>query len=320
MTGKPKSRPSRTSTPAQPRTSTKARPTARATGASAARSSTRAGAASEASRPAGKAESWRSRTGAAGSKRISYKERDRLRKERLAKPRPARISRPLSRPAVGAPELTADFEALVVQLSAAGLELKPAEREGLLAYGRFLVERAGTLNLISQVDRPRFFTRHLFECLIPGLVLHARRSHDLIDIGSGGGLPGIPLAIVAPELRVTLVEPRQRKVQFLEAVLLECGLSQRVRVFQGTAERYADQMVDGPVADLATARAVDRLEKVWGWALRLLIPGGWLATYKGPLEIEAELQRLAEDAPTGIEAFPCPGQPRSVLLVQTPRR
>lgn len=312
MKSKSTPRPPRTSTSRKPSpSSTRRRPGASGPAASRSASSTDTGAGTTSDR-----KSWRARTGSSTRPKGGFRERAKAREAAAAARRPRRIAGVLSRPAVGDPELTQDFDRLMSMLQGVGLKLEETERAGLWAYGKFLVERAGTLNLISQIDRPRFFTRHMFECLIPGLVSHARRSHELVDIGSGGGLPGLPLAIVCPDLRVVLVEPRQRKVQFLEAAILECGLSLRVQVFQGTAERFADQLLDGPTADFATARAVDRLEKVWGWTQRLLTPGGWLATYKGPGEIEAELQRLSDHAPSGIEAFPCPGQPRAVLLIQ----
>lgn len=274
--------------------------------------------ASEGASPAAGAprESWRTRTGQTARPSSRVRSGDR---RRAPKPRPVRVPGVLSRPSIDELQLTQDFEQMLLVTSGAGLELQEAERSGLWNYGRFLVARAGTLNLISQVDRGRFFNRHMLECLVPGLVAHARKARELVDIGSGGGLPGLPLALVSPELQVTLIEPRQRKVQFLEAAILECGLSARVRVFQGTADRFAEELKGNPTADLATARAVDRLEKVWGWARRLLIPGGWVATYKGPGEIEDELRRLKDGAPSAIETFPCPGQPRAVLLIQNPR-
>lgn len=261
----------------------------------------------------GPRESWRSRTGAGSSSNRRFRPGGR---RRPPTERPRRIPGVLNRPSIDDVQLREDFDQLLRCATDTGLALTDPEQAGLWTYGKFLVERAGTLNLISQVDRPRFFTRHMLECLVPGLVSHARRSRELVDIGSGGGLPGLPLALVAPDLRVTLVEPRQRKVQFLEAVVMECGLSERVRVFQGTAEKFAEGLHGEPVADLATARAVDRLEKVWGWARRLLVPGGWLATYKGPAEMGEELERLDEEAPAAMEAYPCVGQPRAVLLIQ----
>lgn len=237
--------------------------------------------------------------------------------------RPVRPRRPSlftsPRPDVSDLDLRADFLELLEQPEIAGLGLTTEVQEQLFEYGKFLALRSAQLNLISQEDRPRLFTRHVFECLAPGLVSHARGSKHLVDIGSGGGLPGIPLAIVAPELRALLVEPRQRKAQFLEAAVSASRLSDRVQVFQGTAEKLVLQSGASQAADLATARAVDRLAPIWRWAQGLLAPGGWLATYKGPAEIDAELESLEAPAPSATETHPCGSRPRVVLLIQKPR-
>ena len=146
------------------------------------------------------------------------------------------------RPTVSEAELRADFQEFLAQPEIAVQQFSLEVQEHLFQYGQFLALRSAQLNLISQEDRPRLFTRHVFECLIPGLVSHARGSQSLVDIGSGGGLPGIPLAIVAPEApQSLLVEPRQRKAQFLEAAIASLGLSPRVELFQGTAEKLMIQ-------------------------------------------------------------------------------
>lgn len=223
------------------------------------------------------------------------------------------------RPNVSEEDLRADFQELLSLPEISSQAFPVQIQEQLFQYGKFLALRSAQLNLISQEDRPRLFTRHIFECLAPGLVSHARGSRFLVDIGTGGGLPGIPLAIVVPELRTLLVEPRQRKAQFLEAAVAALQLSPRVEVFQGTAEKLVIHSASALNADMATARAVDRLAPIWRWAQGLLAPGGWLATYKGPAEIDAELESLESPAPSATESHPCGGRPRVVLLIQRPR-
>jgi 16S rRNA (guanine527-N7)-methyltransferase len=101
----------------------------------------------------------------------------------------------------------------------------------------------------------------------------------VVDVGSGAGLPGIPLALVRPDLTVTLLEPLARRVAFLTECVDRLGLD-RVTVVRGRAE-------EGPIrrelggADVVTARAVAPLDKLAGWCLPLLRPGGLLLAMKG---------------------------------------
>jgi 16S rRNA (guanine527-N7)-methyltransferase len=101
----------------------------------------------------------------------------------------------------------------------------------------------------------------------------------VVDVGSGAGLPGIPLALARPDLTVTLLEPLARRVAFLTECVRRLGL-ERVTVVRGRAE-------EGPIrrqlggADVVTARAVAPLDKLAGWCLPLLRPGGLLLAMKG---------------------------------------
>jgi 16S rRNA (guanine527-N7)-methyltransferase len=99
---------------------------------------------------------------------------------------------------------------------------------------------------------------------------------SVIDIGSGAGLPGLPLAICRPDLKVTLLEPLARRVTFLEEVVADLDLAGRVSVIRGRAEEATELQ-----AEVVTARAVAALSKLvsWGWALTT--PGGRMLLLKG---------------------------------------
>lgn len=100
----------------------------------------------------------------------------------------------------------------------------------------------------------------------------------VVDIGSGAGLPGIPLALARPDLTLTLVEPMARRVEFLEDVVAALGTSWRV--VRGRAEEKSVGRAVGPV-DVVTARAVAPLPRLVGWSLPLLRPGAQLVALVG---------------------------------------
>lgn len=107
---------------------------------------------------------------------------------------------------------------------------------------------------------------------------------SVVDVGSGAGLPGIPLAILRPDLRITLLEPLLRRSNFLTEAVDELGLGDSVTVLRGRAEDQRDQW------QVVTARAVAALPKLLGWCLPLVAPSGALLALKG----ESAEQELIE--------------------------
>ena len=144
-------------------------------------------------------------------------------------------------------------------------------------YARLLATEGTVRGLIGPREVPRLWERHLLNsAAIASLVPVGAR---VVDVGSGAGLPGIPLALARPDLTVTLLEPLARRVAFLTECVHRLGL-ERVTVVRGRAE-------EGPIrrqlggADVVTARAVAPLDKLAGWCLPLLRPGGLLLAMKG---------------------------------------
>ena len=130
--------------------------------------------------------------------------------------------------------------------------------------------------LIGPREAPRVWERHVLNCaVVAELVPDGAR---LVDVGSGAGLPGIPLALARPDTRVVLVEPLARRVDWLREVIADLGVA--VEVERGRAE---DDVVrrrwEG--ADVVTARAVAPLARLAGWSLPLLRTGGQLLAVKG---------------------------------------
>ena len=154
-------------------------------------------------------------------------------------------------------------------------------------YAEHLATTGVERGLIGPREVPRIWERHVLNCaVVAELVPDGAR---LVDVGSGAGLPGIPLALARPDARIVLVEPLARRVDWLREVIVDLGVA--VEVQRGRAE---DDVVrrrwEG--ADVVTARAVAPLARLVGWCLPLLRPGGQLLAMKGASVVD-EVERDA---------------------------
>lgn len=157
-----------------------------------------------------------------------------------------------------------------------------------VAFAALLTEHGVERGLIGPREVDRLWERHILNSAVVSELLP--EGSRVVDVGSGAGLPGIPLAIARPDLDLMLLEPMARRV----AWLTECveALDLTVTVIRGRAE-------EGPVrdqlsgSDVVTARAVAPLDRLTQWCLPLLRPGGRLVALKGESAAE-ELERDAE--------------------------
>lgn len=155
----------------------------------------------------------------------------------------------------------------------------------LLAYLALLVRWNATYNLTAIREPREMLVKHLFDSL--AMAAHVRGLATLADLGTGPGLPGIPLALATPGLAVALVESNGKKARFLRECVRQLGLAPRVRVLESRAEA-----VDEPGAfEAITARALDRLVGILDVGGHLVAPKGRLLAMKGvhPAEEIAEL-------------------------------
>jgi 16S rRNA (guanine527-N7)-methyltransferase len=132
-----------------------------------------------------------------------------------------------------------------------------------------------TRGLIGPRETSRLWDRHLLNCALVAELVPERG--ELVDIGSGAGLPGIVLAMLRPRLHVVLLEPLLRRSVFLEECVSALDLP-NATVLRARAEEKAASRIS---ADVATARAVAPLDRLVGWAAGLLRPGGQLLAIKG---------------------------------------
>jgi 16S rRNA (guanine527-N7)-methyltransferase len=148
----------------------------------------------------------------------------------------------------------------------------------LIGFHDILATSGLERGLIGPREVPRLWPRHLINCLCvadPGIHL-VPTGASVADIGSGGGLPGLVWALARPDVRVTLVEPLQRRTTFLRETAAALDLDDRVEVIQARAQDVAALDMD-----VVTSRAVARLEGVVEWSLPHLRPGGVMLAIKG---------------------------------------
>jgi 16S rRNA (guanine527-N7)-methyltransferase len=156
-----------------------------------------------------------------------------------------------------------------------------------IKFAALLADHGVERGLIGPREVERLWDRHLFNSgVLAELVPQNCRA---VDVGSGAGLPGIPLAIARPDLRLTLLEPMARRVAWLQEVVDNLGLD--VEVIRGRAEEPEVRRRLGG-SDIVTARAVAPLERLAKWCLPLLRPGGQMLALKGASAAE-ELERDA---------------------------
>jgi 16S rRNA (guanine527-N7)-methyltransferase len=175
---------------------------------------------------------------------------------------------------------------------------------------RYVARLAGdgvARGLIGPREVPRLWERHVLNsaALAEAVPVGAR----VVDVGSGAGLPGIPLGLARPDVTLTLVEPMARRVEFLEEVVGELtadrddpdghAMSRSWRVIRGRAEDRPVVSAVGPV-DVVTARAVAPLPRLVGWCRGLLRPGTQLVALVGAKAIQELPAMLPELTAAGM--------------------
>ncbi|MEV6109224.1 16S rRNA (guanine(527)-N(7))-methyltransferase RsmG [Streptomyces sp. NPDC051940] len=162
-------------------------------------------------------------------------------------------------------------------------------------YAELLADAGVRRGLIGPREVPRLWERHLLNCAVLAEVVP--QGVTVCDVGSGAGLPGIPLALVRRDLRITLLEPLLRRTNFLTEVVELLGLD-HVTVVRGRAEEVLGTLQ--PV-HVVTARAVAPLDRLAGWGVPLLRPYGEMLALKGDTAEEELLAAKTALSKLGVE-------------------
>jgi 16S rRNA (guanine527-N7)-methyltransferase len=196
------------------------------------------------------------------------------------------------------PALPGDYEHTLDRgLAELGLGLDADAREAIDGHVRLLLAWTRTINLTAIRDPAAVATGHVLDSLSAVPWFRARGGDRVLDLGSGGGYPGLPIAAALPGAAVTLLEPIRKKAAFLETVVDATGLALRVAVITGRAEELAAEPTRRGTWSSVTARAVASTADLVELAFPLLEPGGVLVAWKrGDLEAELAAASRAVEA------------------------
>jgi 16S rRNA (guanine527-N7)-methyltransferase len=186
----------------------------------------------------------------------------------------------------------------------AALEVFGAQLPRVAEFAELLATEGPVRGLIGPREVPRLWERHLLNCGVVAELLPP--GARVVDVGSGAGLPGIVLALARPDLTMTLLDPLARRVAFLAECQERLGLA-NVAVRRGRAEE-PDVVAEIGGADIVTARAVAPLDRLAGWCLPLLRPGGRLLALKGETaeqELAAASAALARFRGSSVRVVRC---------------
>jgi len=190
-------------------------------------------------------------------------------------------------------------------------DLDDAAAERFLAYVRLLEKWNRVTNLTAVRDPLEMVTRHILDSLAVAPFLTRGK---LLDVGTGAGLPGLPIAIASPDINVTLLDANAKKLRFVRQVVAELGLD-NVQVVQARMQEYQP----GQSFDMVISRAVASLDELYRQTVHLLRPGGRMLFMKGAVP-EKEIGAL-QDGRAGlhIERLNIPGlaAQRHLLWLET---
>lgn len=199
-----------------------------------------------------------------------------------------------------------DADALTAGAVALGVELDAAQLARLVAFADLLRRWNGAFNLVSRGDIDRLIPRHLLDALSLTPRLRGRR---VVDLGTGAGLPGVPLAIAMPELQFTLVDRNERRVRFVQQARIELDLANVEPVVSDFASFRPATLFDTVVS-----RAVAKPAELWRVASPLLAAEGIAVLQVGAGEHDVG----AANASARTECIRIPGieQPRHIMTIR----
>ena len=215
-------------------------------------------------------------------------------------------------------------EKFVLELSKHNFELTDKQKQQFKLYFKMLIEVNEHVNLTRITEEDEVYLKHFYDSITPLFTFGAvfKDGATLCDVGAGAGFPSIPLKILKPGLKVTIVDSLQKRLNFLKDLISELGLTD-VELVHGRAEDVGQNKLYRERFDIVTARAVARMSVLSEYCLPLVKKGGYFVFLKGP-KAEDEL----DDGKKALEVLggklikdeeltlPASEEERTLVLVQ----
>lgn len=170
-------------------------------------------------------------------------------------------------------------DSMMVPILPEGLALTPQQTEQLVRFAGLVADWTVRVNLVSRREAEHLWDNHILDSLAVLPALAEKPAAEVMDLGPGGGFPGIPLKICRPELRLTCLEATQKKARFIEMAVKELELADIEVVAQHSQDAQKDKTLVGRY-DFVTARAVAELKDLIKMSFPFLKIGGKLLAYK----------------------------------------
>lgn len=174
-------------------------------------------------------------------------------------------------------------EKFVLELSKHNFELTDKQKQQFKLYFKMLIEVNEHVNLTRITEEDEVYLKHFYDSITPLFTFGAvfKDGATLCDVGAGAGFPSIPLKILKPGLKVTIVDSLQKRLNFLKDLISELGLTD-VELVHGRAEDVGQNNLYRERFDIVTARAVARMSVLSEYCLPLVKKGGYFVALKGP--------------------------------------
>ena len=208
-----------------------------------------------------------------------------------------------------------NLETFIEEVNKLGINLTEEQLSNLEKYYNLLIEWNNKINLTRIVEEEEVYLKHFYDSLTIAKVVDLKEKETLCDVGTGAGFPGVVLKIVYPNLKVTLVDSLLKRVNYLNEIIKDLGLT-NIEAIHVRGEDYKGNF------DVVTSRAVANIEKLLDYTMHLVNKNGMFVAMKGNIdnELTDEIKRKIEKKfiIERIEKFTLPKEEsqRSILVIK----
>lgn len=180
----------------------------------------------------------------------------------------------------------------IEELDRLNIEIKKEQLDKLEKYYNLLIEWNNKINLTNITEKENVYLKHFYDSLTIIKVINLTKEETLCDIGTGAGFPGLVLKIVFPNLKITLVDSLNKRIEFLKEVIKKLDLKD-IKVYHARAEEFARDNIEK--YDIVTARAVAHLSILLEYAIPMVKINKYFISMKANIDEELEESKNALD-------------------------